>query len=62
MTDLSIKTIEKLFHQQMLNLPIKKEVVKMIDNIYKKKGRINLLENDEISPEEEGFMLGYSET
>jgi len=28
-------------------------------NVYKKKAREELVENDEISPEEEGFMAGY---
>lgn len=33
----------------------------MIQNIYNKQHRLNLIENDEISPSEEGFMKGYSE-
>jgi len=28
-------------------------------NVYKKKSREELVENDEISAEEEGFMAGY---
>jgi hypothetical protein len=28
-------------------------------NVYKKKSRDELMENDEISPEEEAFMDGY---
>ncbi|MFW6220431.1 MAG: hypothetical protein ACOC3X_02040 [Nanoarchaeota archaeon] len=28
-------------------------------NVYKKKSRDELVENDEISPEEEAFMQGY---
>ncbi len=30
-------------------------------NVYKKSTREELVENDEISPEEEGFMSGYEE-
>lgn len=30
-------------------------------NVYKKEVRDNLVENDEISPEEEAFMQGYDE-
>lgn len=29
------------------------------DNIYKRKSRRDLVDNDEISPEEEAFMGGY---
>jgi len=29
------------------------------ENVYKKKARAELVENDEISAEEEGFMAGY---
>ena len=31
------------------------------ENVYKKKSREELVDNDEISPEEEGFMEGYEE-
>ena len=44
----------KLFKVKKVNLD--KE-----ESIYSKKFRINLLENDEISPEEEAFMAGYME-
>lgn len=29
------------------------------ENVYKQSARDELVENDEISPEEEGFMAGY---
>ena len=31
------------------------------ENIYSEKSRTLMLDDDEISPEEEGFMLGYEE-
>lgn len=31
------------------------------ENVYDDETRDNLVENDEISPEEEGFMKGYEE-
>jgi len=30
-----------------------------LDTVYSKEDLMKLLENDEISPEEEGFMFGY---
>jgi len=34
---------------------------KEFDKVYDDTGREDLVENDEISPEEEGFMAGYEE-
>jgi hypothetical protein len=31
------------------------------DNVYNKRGRESRVDDDEISPEEEGFMEGYEE-
>ncbi len=31
------------------------------ENVYKESARDDLVDNDEISPEEEGFMQGYDE-
>ena len=32
-----------------------------LDEVYDDEGREDLVENDEISPEEEGFMMGYED-
>ena len=39
----------------------KEEVKKDEDSVYDKEGREELVESDEVSPEEEAFMKGYEE-
>ena len=67
MNDLSIKTIENIFFQQIRNLTLNKEnlkqgftqAIQMEKDFYTHEAVSESLYNDQISALEEGFMAGY---
>ncbi len=62
--DLSMPTIEDITGQRLRRLDLgkqRKELDEEEEDIYFEEMVLDLQENDEISPEEGGFMIGYLE-
>ena len=54
--NISQEQVEQLTSQQLRKLPITQE-----ESIYDEEGIMQLEDNDEITPAEGGFMMGYLE-
>lgn len=55
---------DKLFKEvtSIANMEYDNSEEDQINSVYSDESREDLVDNDEISPEEEGFMMGYDET
>tara|TARA_Y100000310_G_scaffold334233_1_gene413462 strand:- start:1654 stop:1827 length:174 start_codon:yes stop_codon:yes gene_type:complete len=54
--NISQEQVEQITSQQLMKLPINQE-----ESIYDEEGIMQLADNDEITPAESGFMMGYLE-